>query len=104
MNSLVIRPEAEADLDAGYLWYEARSPGLGEAFLDTVDAAFRSIAQNPLRFPILHPDPDTPIRRALLKRFPYGLYFVWDGPNNIVAVIACMHARQEPRQWLRRLR
>ena len=104
MNSLIVRPEAEADLDAAYSWYEGRSRGLGDAFLDSVHVAFNAITENPLRFPIMHEDPTEPIRRARLRRFPYGVYFVWDNPNSTVSVIACMHARQDPRRWLRRIR
>jgi toxin ParE1/3/4 len=78
VNSLVVHPEAEEDLDSAYAWYESRSTGLGSDFLETAHAAFTAIAENPLRFPVMHDDPTTPIRRARLRRFPYGIYFVWD--------------------------
>jgi hypothetical protein len=32
--SLVVRAEAEADIEEAYAWYESRSVGLGERFLD----------------------------------------------------------------------
>lgn len=104
MNALIVRPEAEADIDEAYSWYSTRSVGLGYEYLNAIDTAFQSIADNPLRYPIVHVDPTMPVRRALTKRFPYGIYFLWDGPNSTVVVIACMHARQEPRRWLRRVR
>ena len=33
---LVVRPEAEADIDEAYAWYEDRVTGLGDQFLDAV--------------------------------------------------------------------
>jgi hypothetical protein len=40
---LIIAPEAQQDVDEAYSWYEDRRPGLGEEFLDCVDApAFSS--------------------------------------------------------------
>ena len=104
MNSLIVRPEAEADVQDAYSWYESRSAGLGDEFLNAVGIALAASIDNPPRFPIVHEDADASVRRALLKRFPYGIYFVWNESGNIVTVIACLHARQEPRRLLRRIR
>lgn len=58
--------------------------------------------ETPQRFPRVHEEPDFVIRRARLKRFPYGLYFVWNEARAATRVIACMHAQRDPRRWLRR--
>ena len=39
-------------------------------------------------------------RRVLLRRFPYAVYFV-AGPE-LVSVLACFHARRDPRLWQER--
>ncbi|MGI8991542.1 MAG: hypothetical protein ACR2I2_18420 [Bryobacteraceae bacterium] len=39
-------------------------------------------------------------RRALLRRFPYTLFFTIEG--NTLLVIACFHASRDPRQWQQR--
>ena len=44
---LVIAPEALADLEEAYAWYEAQRFGRGEDFLGRVDASIQAI----LRFP-----------------------------------------------------
>ena len=31
--------EAESDIEQGYLWYESKQEGLGEAFLESLDKA-----------------------------------------------------------------
>jgi plasmid stabilization system protein ParE len=67
----VVRPHAEAELDEAAAWYSERSRGLGAEFVRVVDAAFSSIQRNPLQFPLVYP----PIRRAVVRRFPYAILF-----------------------------
>jgi plasmid stabilization system protein ParE len=93
---LVVGTAAEADVLDAALWYEQRSPGLGREFLRAVDAALAEIAAMPERYPIVYGE----ARRALLRRFPYGVYFVLT--PGLVSVIACMHARRDPRRWQER--
>jgi len=93
---LVVRAAAEADIADAVLWYEGRAPGLGAEFLRAVDVALAEIARMPERFPVVHPA----CRCVLLRRFPSGIYFV-PGPETI-SVIACMHARRDPRRWQER--
>lgn len=40
-------------------------------------------------------------RRALLRRFPYDVYFV--ATPDLVSVVACMHVRRDPRRWEERV-
>ncbi len=93
---LVVRPAAEADIVAAALWYKQRAPGLGADFLRAVDVALAEIARMPERFPAVH----LHCRRALLRRFPYAVYFV--PTAEVVNVIACMHASRDPRRWQER--
>jgi toxin ParE1/3/4 len=90
---LVVRPAAEADILAAALWYEQRAPGLGADFLRAIDVSLAEIQRMPARFPEVH----LHCRRALLRRFPYALYFVLLAET--VSVIACMHASRDPRRW-----
>ena len=94
---LVVRAAAEADVLEAALWYEQRSPGLGTEFLRAVDVTFAEIVRTPERFPLVHRE----TRRALLRRFPYSISFV-PSPD-VVSVIACMHARRDPRRWEERV-
>jgi plasmid stabilization system protein ParE len=63
---LVLRPYVEREIEDAAEWYETRQPGLREAFLDEVEAAFGRIRENPHLYAINH----RKIRRALLRRFP----------------------------------
>jgi plasmid stabilization system protein ParE len=67
-----LRPEAEADLLAAFQWYEIHLKGLGDEFLQEVDRSLNLIQEQPQSYPVLHRD----IRRALIRRFPYGVFYL----------------------------
>ena len=90
---IVIRPAAAADIEEAFLWYERQRPGLGNEFLAAVQAMRESIAAHPAIHPIIHRD----TRRALVHRFPYGIFYRVYG--EVIVVVACMHASRDPRQW-----
>jgi len=93
MKRPIVRPAASGDVEDAYRWYEAQQAGLGEEFLAAANDLMESIIANPLQFPIIHRQ----TRRALLRRFPYGLFYrIIDDQ---VVVVACMHARRNPRRW-----
>jgi len=89
----IVTPKAEAESQEAAQWYEERSQGLGVAFLEVVEQALADISENPFRFPVVHKD----IRRALLGRFPYGVFFRVK-PGRI-RVIAIMRQSRNPRRW-----
>lgn len=64
------RPAAAADLEEASDWYAAKKPGLGIEFLESVRAALDSMVKNPDQYPVLYRN----TRRALVKRFPYGIF------------------------------
>jgi plasmid stabilization system protein ParE len=92
----VLRPEVEPELRKDARWYEGRQAGLGAAFLEAVDEALRKIEDKPRLYPEVHLD----IRRAPLKRFPYGVYYVLVAKE--IHVLAVAHDRRHPSRWRRR--
>jgi plasmid stabilization system protein ParE len=97
MRPLIVRADAEADIEEAFRWYEEQSPGLGAEFVRAVDAVLSAIE----REPELHAENFKRARRVLLRRFPYAIYFVVH-PQSI-DVLACMHTRRHPRRWRRRV-
>ena len=94
MSALVLlRAEAEADIEEAYLWYLERGADLGADFLAAVDESIESIQAHPERHSLVHRN----VRRALLRRFPYGLFYVHDQAR--IHIIACFHASRDPRAW-----
>ena len=90
---IVVRPAAAADIEDAFSWYERQRPGLGDEFLAAVQATRDSIAAHPAIYPVIHRD----TRRALVRRFPYGIFYRVYG--EVVVVVACMHARRDPKRW-----
>ena len=86
---VIVRPLARRDIAEAVRWYRTRSEDVARVFLDAIE-------QTPERFPIVHAD----VRRALVGRFPYGLYF--REVDQELRIIACTHLRRHPRRWQRR--
>ena len=89
--------EAQDDIADAVSWYGDKSPGLGSQFLDTVEECLTHVSAQPARFPVVHGD----TRRALLRRFPYGVFFFIDDTH--LRVVAVMHARRDPARWQSRV-
>ncbi len=97
---LVIAPEAAQDIDEAYGWYERRRPGLGEEFLSCVDACIQTIC----RLPEMHGKVHMEYRRALVRRFPYVVFYDYmPGPTATVTVYCVFHVSREPQKWCERL-
>src|SRR3972149_1530585 len=90
---IVFRPEAEAELKEAYQWYENQRKGLGSDFLLCIEAAISSIQRNPEIYPVVYKN----VRRALIRRFPYGIFYLIK-PEQVV-VIAIFHAYRDPKHW-----
>jgi toxin ParE1/3/4 len=86
------RPEAEAEALETRDWYEGRQTGLGAAFRQALDDAVERIAANPLEFQRARDE----TRRAILRRFPYAVYFRIAGDDIVVLAV---HGRQHERRW-----
>jgi plasmid stabilization system protein ParE len=69
---------------------------LGLQFLDELRASYDRIVEGPLKYQELR----SGIRRALLRRFPYAIYFAIEG--DVVVVLAVLHASRDPAEWQRR--
>jgi len=95
-KTLVLRQEAERDLAEAHAWYEERVPGLGSDFLAVVEQTLEDIQKDPGRFPLIYHE----IRRTLIRRFPYGIFFVCEEQR--ITVLAVMHTAREPGKWQHR--
>ena len=78
-----VRPEAQTE----------REPGLGLRFLGQIRTSLEHINDNPLMFPII----DEEVRRALVQKFPYSIYFV--NESDSIGVIAVLHQHRRPDAW-----
>ena len=90
---LVLQPEADAELLEAMQYYELRKAGLRDEFFLAVDDALSAIRRRPESFPLVHAD----VRRALVRRFPYGVYYFVD--DHDIIVIAIFHGKRNPKTW-----
>ena len=93
MRAVLFHPEAEVELQAAAGYYEQKAAGLGEAFLEEVEKAISRILNSPETWPVL----SGPVRRCLLKRFPYGVLYRCESRR--VFILAIMHLRRKPGYW-----
>ena len=95
--SLPVRLSAGAqhDVEDTVAWYEGQRL-LGERFVAALDGLLNRVSENPQQFPVI----ETEVRRALVRRFPYAVYFVVS--SDYIAVIAVLHVRRYSQEWQRR--
>ena len=96
MRPLRVRQQAKAEILKGYDRYFQKSPVAAQRFVDAVDEAIARIEERPELFPLIRGR----LRRALLRRFPYAVYFkVYP---SVISVVGVIHGHRHPDTWLRR--
>jgi toxin ParE1/3/4 len=90
---LTVRRQAKADIREAARWYESQRVGLGRAFVQQIDALLDRVRLNPMRYQVVYRD----MRRAIPRRFPYGVFYRIDGAA--VLVFAVVDLRRDPSSW-----
>jgi plasmid stabilization system protein ParE len=93
---LELRPEAFADIAEAFSWYEGQRAGLGAEFERELDRTFGLIVTMPAAGRVVH----RTLRRALVRRFPFAVYYVLSG--DLIEVRGVLHGSRHPRTWRRR--
>ena len=94
--SLLINPFAEADLTDAKDWYDLQKDNLGVEFVEEVKKSIFRIQENPKQFPVVKKN----IRKALVKRFPFLIFFYVE--NDLINVFAVFHVSRNPIIWKKR--
>ena len=87
---------AKEDLRAGWYFYEHNAVGLGDYFLDCMQADVRSLKV----FAGIHEMADG-FHRMLAKRFPFAVYYLIE--NETIDVYAILDCRRDPEWIVKRL-
>jgi plasmid stabilization system protein ParE len=95
---IIIRPEAEGDIAETREWYEERQRGLSLEFRSALDDTMSSIAGNPELYARIYRN----LRRALVARFPFAVFYVLRKES--IIVIAVLHTSRSPALWRNRLK
>jgi len=89
-----VRARAQRDIEQAAAWYEEQRPGLGDDFLGEVEAVFENVAAHPTGYPELY----RATRRAVLRRFPFCVYYRL--LDEVVVVVAVLHGSRHPLRWM----
>ena len=71
MFTIVFTEAAREEFIEAQDWYEGEARGTGRIFRQAIDALVERMSGNPWQFPVVFRN----VRRALLRRFPYSLFF-----------------------------
>ncbi len=75
---------------AALIWYRSQRAGLEQDLLDCVDAALTGMQRHPfLGMPVAES-----VRRVLIRRFPYSIFYQVDGKT--IEVVGFRHSRRRP--------
>lgn len=94
---LILRPEARADLAEAKAWYDRQRKGLASDFKLCIEEAMDRIRG----MPDIHAELENGVRRCLVRRFPYAIFYKLDKAR--IVVIAVMHTSRDPSRWLDRI-
>ena len=98
LKTLILTPQAEKDFDDAYGWYESQDPGLGKEFARCVNVKITSLNRTPHQHQVVS---NSKIRRALINRFPYSIYFIEQ--KDVISVFAILHQHRNPEAWKSRV-
>jgi len=87
---------AQNDIEKAKEYYDDKIENLGSEFWQEVKAKLEQIEENPIQFQIIIDD----TRRANLKRFPFGVFYVVKG--FFVNVFGVIHFSRSPQLWQKR--
>ena len=90
------QPEAEAELAEARLWYSLQREGLDAALMKRVDQTLAAIVANPLSYPIVYRN----LRRAVLRQFPFAIFY--EPSESEIVVFAIYHSRRDPERLITR--
>ncbi|MDI1308403.1 MAG: type II toxin-antitoxin system RelE/ParE family toxin [Methylotenera sp.] len=93
---VTFHPEAAQELEEAALYYEDCQLGLGKQLTLEIETAVNLITAFPQAWTIIEP----PVRRVLVRRFPFGLLYTIS--HHDIYILAVMHLNREPRYWKNR--
>ena len=70
------------------IWYDNERPGLGDEFVAEFEQCMMRIAADPNSYSIVR----NKVRRALMHRFPYSVYYLCE--KDLCIITACFHGKR----------
>jgi len=89
--------EADAELAEARQWYAHQRENLDLEFMERIDDTLSRIVRNPNLYPIVY----RTLRRAVVRRFPFAVFY--EVTADEIQIIAVFHSRRDPEKWQSRL-
>ena len=86
-------PEADREFKDAVTWYDHQRKGLGAEFFLCVDESMERIQNNSQLYPTVHKN----IRRAVVRRFPFAVFY--EIGESEIRVLGVFHSRRDPEHW-----
>lgn len=90
-------PIAKSELDDAVVYYNLQLPGLGQRYKSEAKSTIKRIAIFPKAWVEVKPE----IRRCIMHKFPYNIYYAIEDDSIIVLAIA--HQHRKPYYWADRV-
>jgi toxin ParE1/3/4 len=97
MFRLEVLDSAASEADEIVKWYDEQRTGYGERFQLELSKTFQKIQSQPKRFLVV----EKSVRRALVTKFPYVVYFQLR--DNEIFVLTVIHSSRRPYIWRSRI-
>jgi len=94
--NVLFHSDAELEFNAAIDYYEAIDDGLGYDFSLEIASTITRIIDFPKAWLVVEGE----FRRALVRRFPYGILYTEE--QDIIYVVAVMHLHRDPEYWKHR--
>jgi plasmid stabilization system protein ParE len=94
---LEFHPDAELELIESAVYYEKQVPGLGERFESEIRYATDLLLDQPEIGPLVDPN----LRKFILTRFPFTLYYSITA--DVLRIEAVAHQSRRPGYWKSRV-
>ena len=92
----IFHPEALEEYQSAISYYFEINPQLAESFIKAIETGIENIIMFPEAWSIVEED----VRRHLISRFPFGIYYCVE--NNCISIYAVMHMSRHPEYWKKR--
>jgi plasmid stabilization system protein ParE len=95
-SPLIVSREARADIRAAIDGLREVSPTLPVRFGIELEITYSLISEYPEMYPVVYRE----FRRALLRRFPYSVFYIVE--HAVILIVGVVHQSRDDTTWKRR--
>jgi plasmid stabilization system protein ParE len=88
-RKLLLKTNAAIEIEEAISYYSLISNALAKKFEKEIRCSFKIICENPENYQFRYFE----IRVFWLKKFPYGIYYIYD--NNEISILSFWHSKED---------